>query len=156
MLAYVFWHWPAAGADLAGYERRLQAFQDALGDGVPARWFRLDRAPWADAAPGPVYEDWYLVEGWQALGDLNDRAGSGPRRAPHDAVARAAGQGAGAVYRLVRPGPPLADARGSSWLDKPRYEPYDAFLAGLGGAGGRAVWQRQLVLGPAPEFALVG
>lgn len=48
------------------------------------------------------------VDGWSALGALNDRAVTGPRRAPHDAA-----------------------------------------------APGAAVWQRQMVLGPAPEFAVL-
>jgi hypothetical protein len=179
-LAYVFWHWPAGDADRAAYEDRLREFHAALGLDR-SRTFRLDRAPWDDPRPEP-YEDWYPVAGWEQLGALNERAVSGARRAPHDAAAAAAGDGAGGVYRLIgaaadgastggappsagapaaadaaaagAPGEPVTRAH---WLAKPAGLAYDDFLpALLTAARGGAVWQRQMVLGPAPEFAVLG
>jgi hypothetical protein len=142
VLAYVFWHQPAEGVDIETYEVRLRAFHAALA--VPSASFRLKALPWRHE---PGYEDWYLVDEWAALGALNDRA-PGPA---HDSAATASAHGWGGVYRLVRgPADPPAAAR---WLAKPRGEPYDRFLAGL---DAEAVWQRQMVLGPAPELCLGG
>ena len=152
-LAYVFWHWPARSA---GYDRRLAAFHAALGmPGTVA--YRLERAPWDGAAPAP-YEDWYPVAGWAALGELNERAVSGARRAPHDAVAERADAGTGAVYGLLRAGPDPHAVRFAAWFGKPSGASYEAFGEAIASAlGGReaAVWQRQLVLGPAPEYAVL-
>jgi hypothetical protein len=152
MLAYLFWHWPAEGADPDGYARDLLAFHDALG--LPgSHSVRLRRAPFDDA-PSPVFEDWYPVAGWAAIGELNERAVTGARRGPHDQAAAHAAGGAGAIYRRLtedRPSQPLACA---AWLHKPAGRPYDEFLPELT-ATGATVWQRQLVLGPAPEFVLL-
>lgn len=148
MLAYLFWHRPAAGAERADYERALAAFHAALAAHPPAGFggsaaYRLAAAPWL-AGDGDAYEDWYRVADWAALGRLNDAAVSGPRAAPHDAVAHAAGAGAGGVYRLVAgsAGPPQRPHH--TWLHA---LPDDREPA--------AAWQRQMVLGPAPEFVLV-
>ena len=152
MLAYVFWHWPAPGVDPDAYARDLVGFLDALGT-PGAHSLRLDRAPF-DGPGGPVFEDWYPVADWAGLGELNERAVSGPRRAPHDAVATQAGGGAGAVYGLVagEPGPRAAAA----WLPKPPGTPHETFVAELTAAAPHAtIWQRQMVLGPAPEFAVL-
>jgi hypothetical protein len=145
MLAYVFWHCPRAGVNEAAYEARLRAFHRALG--FRSASFRLSGLPFAERGG---YEDWYLVDGWTQLGELNRAAISGPRQAPHDAVAEAARDGWGAVYALARGDalPPVA----TRWMDKPREQTYDAFLGNLRGA---TVWQRQMVLGPAPEFCVV-
>ncbi len=153
-LAYVFWHWPARAA---GYEELLQGFHDALGIAGSVT-FRLDRAPWEDAAPQP-YEDWYPVDGWAALGELNDLAVSGARRGPHDAAARAAGAGTAGVYRRIREGPPLAGVEHAAWFGKPSgvaYEVFDRQIEEALRGTEATVWQRQLVLGPAPEYAVLG
>jgi len=153
MLAYLFWHRPADGTDPGAYEDRLRAFHAALA--LPgSRTLRLRRAPY-DRLAAPAYEDWYPVENWAALGALNDRAVSGPRRAPHDAAAARAAEGDGGVYRLLhgRADAPVDEA---AWLAKPSGLPYDAFLAALReAAGDAAIWQRQMVLGPAPEFGVL-
>ena len=138
-LAYVFWHWPA---EPARYEERMQAFHTAL-DRPGTATFRLERAPFED--PAPPFEDWYSVEDWTALGELNDFAVSGPRREPHDAVAAMSRRGAGGVYRLIEGDVALRDVTFAAWSPtRPR-------LTGTAGA----VWQRQLVLGPAPEYAVL-
>ena len=158
MLAYVFWHLPAAGA--ADYEARLAAFHAALrGAGVPwlgpTATYALESVPWLGGAAG--YEDWYLVDDFAALGALNHAAVSGARRDPHDAAAALAGTGAGGVLGHVA-GPWLPPAAGwAAWLAKPDGMAYETFHAALAAAvaDGAAVWQRQMVLGPAPEFCVL-
>ena len=156
MLAYVFWHRPGGDAESAAYEARLTAFHTALAAHPPAGFagsaaLRVADAPWLPG-DGPAYEDWYAVEGWEALGTLNDAAVRGARAQPHDAVASEARAGAGAVYGLVD-GPPELVATRTSWLGKPAGADRDAFHAQLGGPG-RSLWMRQMVLGPAPEYAV--
>ncbi|HEY2638130.1 MAG TPA: hypothetical protein VGI54_12110, partial [Solirubrobacteraceae bacterium] len=157
MLAYVFWHRPTGEA--ATYEDALRAFHAALAADPPPGFHRslavrLDAAPWL-AGTGTAYEDWYLVADWAALGTLNEAAVSGARRSPHDAVAGRAGHGAGAVYApLAGAGDGLAGDR-AAWLAKPAGTSYGDWLATLT-AMGTEVWQRQMTLGPAPEFVVFG
>lgn len=152
----MFWHRPAEGAEIALYEARLGVFHDALAGHSPAGFrgsaaLRVSEAPWLPGS-GSAYEDWYAVEDWAALGRLNEAAVRGARAEPHDAVAARAGAGAGAVYGLVS-GPPVLAARRTSWLGKPPGADRDGFHATLEGPG-RSVWMRQMVLGPAPEYAV--
>jgi hypothetical protein len=156
VLAYVFWHRPAEGAGREAYEARLAAFHAALAahppDGFAASAaLRVTAAPWLPGT-GLAYEDWYAVTGWDALGRLNEAAVRGARARPHDAVAAEAAAGAGALYGLVS-GPPVLGARRTSWLGKPAGFDRDVFHAKLAGPG-RSVWMRQMVLGPAPEYAV--
>ncbi len=145
MLAYVFWHQPRGGIDASEYERRLRTFHTELG-GMSAT-FRVAPLPFTSE---PGYEDWYLVDDWSALGTLNAMAVGGELRAPHDSAAKLAGVGWGGVYGLVQgPARPPLTAR---WASKPAAETYPAFIDSLRGA---TVWQRQMVLGPAPEFCVV-
>jgi hypothetical protein len=149
MLAYVFWHQPAGSIDPAVYEGRLAAFHERMAAVAPAGFldsaaFRVGALDWQ---PGGGYEDWYLVEDWTALGVLNEAAIDADHRPDHDAVARLAGDGAGAVYKLLAGRLPLADAGAATWSDKPaEATPDDPDFA---------LWQRQMVLGPAPEFCLL-
>jgi hypothetical protein len=159
MLAYVFWHKPAASGDIEAYESALTAFQRSLADVRPRGFVgcaahALDGAPWLGG--GPVYEDWYLLDSWQALGVLNEAAVDARRRGTHDAVAGAASHGSGGVFELRTGshGVHLPDA--VLWLDKPAGHPHADFrerLARLAGDEG-CVWERQLVLGPAPEYCV--
>jgi hypothetical protein len=151
LLAYVFWHRAAPGS--AGYEERLVAFHAALAAHPPpgyrgSRAFRIDPAPWFEGE-GTPYEDWYLVESWAALGMLNTAAVSGARALPHDAVAALAREGAGGVWAPLHGAEPVAGE--VSWLAKPEGMSYVEFHAQL---AGRRVWQRQMVLGPAPEYVV--
>jgi hypothetical protein len=146
MLAYVFWHRPRAGTAAADYEDGLRAFHARLT--VPSGSFRIAALPFADGEA--AYEDWYLLDGWAALGELNATAVSGARQPPHDAVARLADEGWAGIYLLVR-GEPRAPLR-TRWVSKPADESYEAFLAATPAA---TVWQRQMTLGPSPEFCLV-
>ncbi|HKG66639.1 MAG TPA: hypothetical protein VKB28_21395 [Solirubrobacteraceae bacterium] len=155
MLAYVFWHRPG-GDEIAAYEARLTAFHAALAEHPPAGFtgsaaLRVQEAPWLPG-DGHAYEDWYGVETWEALGGLNEAAVRGERAQPHDAVAARARTGAGGVYRLIE-GPAELAATRTSWLAKPDGVDRDAFHAQLAGPG-RSLWMRQMVLGPAPEYAV--
>jgi hypothetical protein len=156
VLAYVFWHRPGADEAPTGYEARLTAFHSALAEHPPTGFagsaaLRVKEAPWLPG-DGPAYEDWYAVESWEALGALNEAAVRGARAQPHDAVAVRARAGTGAVYGLVD-GPAELAATRTSWLAKPPGADRDAFHAQLAGPG-RSLWMRQMVLGPAPEYAV--
>jgi hypothetical protein len=157
MLAYVFWHRPAPGVRVPDYESALAGFHRALGR-PGSLTFHLACPPW-DASEPPVYEDWYPVADWQDLGRLEQEAVSGPRRPPHDAAAQLSGWGAGGVMSPVRSGAPFGEVRFAAWLSKPEGMSYDAFFASLDEALAptpqAAVWQRRLVLGPQPEFAVL-
>jgi hypothetical protein len=146
VLAYVFWHRPAQGAH--DYEQRLTAFHDVIG--AESTWHRVSGLPWMGGLDG--YEDWYLVEDWAALGALNERAVSGPRRAPHDAAAADAAWGQAGIYALKRGSPELHGISHAAWHTKPAGVTYEAFEARL---PGRSVWQRQMTLGPTPEYVLL-
>ena len=156
MLAYLFWHRP--GPDVDGYERHLAEFHERLCADPPDGFagsvaFRVD-VPWM----GKGYEDWYLVEDWNALGVLNVAAVDAAHKPDHDAVARDAAHGVGGVYELRAGRLELSDAGSADWSAKPLGQPYAAWEADL--VEGRdaaefALWQRQLVLGPAPEYCLL-
>jgi hypothetical protein len=159
VLAYVFWHGPRQDGDAGAYERALGAFQRALLDAAPdglldCSSHAVEGAPWL---PDPVYEDWYLLGDWAALGTLNHAAVDARRRSSHDALAAAAAAGAGGVY-LLRSGPPRVHAADHAlWHGKPpgvSYSDFRARLERVAGDGG-AIWERQLVLGPAPEYCVI-
>ncbi len=94
---------------------------------------------------------------FQAIGLLNDAAVSGERQEPHDRVARAAAGGCAGIYRLrlgefLPNRPPV-----QSWFSKPagmRYEELFSIVGPLAGAPEGALWQRQMTLGPTPEFCV--
>jgi hypothetical protein len=145
------------------YEASLARFHAALAAHPPEGFqeslvARLDRAPWLEGPEGPAYEDWYLVADWTAIGRLNEAAVHGPRRTPHDAVAAEAGAGTAGIYRRMLGAPRPAGGH-ATWFAKPDGLDH----AGLGEEldrllGGRdvSVWQRQMTLGPTPEFCLLG
>jgi hypothetical protein len=144
VLAYLFWHQPAAGTK--DYERRLAEFHERLRADPPAGFagsaaFTVD-VPWM----GPAYEDWYLLEDWTALGVLNAAAVDAAHKPDHDAVAREAAKGTGGVYRLLGGELALEDVGDATWSASP--------LAASPGPD-EALWQRQMVLGPAPEYCLL-
>lgn len=146
MLAYVFWHQPRNGLDTVEYEEAQKAFHGALE--MTSACFRLIELPFGEKGGG--YEDWYLVEDWEKLGELDRAAVDSVRRADHDRAASQAADGWGAVYSLLRG--PASIPEGARWLEKPRGTPTDQFLASLAEA---TVWQRQMALGPGPEFCAV-
>ena len=144
MLAYVFWHRPKDDVDREAYEAAQREFHHALD--TASACFRLAKLPFAKSGG---YEDWYLVGNWAGLGQLNGAAVDSGRRTDHDRAAGMAECGWGAVYSLKRG--PAEIPVGTEWRDKPRGEPTAGFLDRLSAP---AVWRRELVLGPAPEFCL--
>jgi hypothetical protein len=161
LLAYVFWHCRRERIGTADYERALLDFHRTLDAHRPpgflgARVLKLPRAEWLVTERG-VYEEWYLVEGSEVLDLLDRGAVSPPCGEPHDAVARHAAAGTAGLYRL-REGElengPVATA---CWLAKPPRQPYPDFFEELRpwtSLPGAALWGRQMVLGPTPEFCL--
>jgi GNAT superfamily N-acetyltransferase len=146
-LTYLFWHRPENRASLAEYERHLIDFHEALARvGVSSASFRVERLPFAR---GAGYEDWYLAEDWSQLGRLGGRATGDAQGARHDALARLSGDAWGGVYALVCGEAEPPD--GARWVDRARGEAYKSFLERQAAS---TIWQRQLVLGPAPEFCV--
>ena len=141
MLAYVFWHRPAADVSRAEYEAALQVFHASL-DGIPSNTFALDELPFGEPGRGG-YEDWYLVPDWAALGELNATAVDAAHKVPHDDAAMLAAEGWGGVYRMVTENVPGEPPRAVSWSARRPQATGDGVL-----------WQRQTVLGPAPEYCL--
>ena len=160
MLAYVFWHWPQPQVDVSEYEAHLRDFQKTLRMHPPPGFrdsvvFRVTGLPWIQAERG--YEDWYLVEGSVALDPLNDAAVAPACRTAHDAAARLAAGGTAGLYRLRAGNAALEQLKFSCWFGKPAGMLYDDFyrlLVPITAQTGVALWGRQMVLGPTPEFCL--
>ena len=160
-LGYVFWHWPRSGIDQRGYEKRLAKFETSLKAHRPeglvdALSFRVQGLPWVRARSS-VCEDWYVVRDYGSLGALNESAVSNANKKTHDEVAREASGGAGGLYKLRIEGIPLGEARFAAWIRKPVRTTYEAFMEDLSKLVGDRrtdLWQRQMVLGPAPEFCI--
>lgn len=161
MLAYVFWHWPQSRIGREVYERRLLDFHESLAENSPPGFhrsviFRLRSAPGLGEQRG--YEDWYLVDDFADLGSLNTGAVSDGNTEPHQRVAHLAAGGTAGIYQLIAGSPTFAGARWTAWLAKPAETSYPDFLAELAhwtDHPGHALWQRQMTLGPGPEFALI-
>jgi hypothetical protein len=153
MLGYVLWHHPAAGVDATVYEEALRIFHNTLtGSAV----FAFDGVPWFPAPSG--YLDWYTVADFASLGALNDAAVAGARKEPHDNVARMAGAGFGGLYRLIAGGANWSRTNTGTWLRKPDGMKYAEFVeqaSRLVDPSSMGLWQRQMTLGPGPEFCLL-
>ena len=158
-MAYVFWHWKRPEVTKNDYEDRQRHFHAALSGSPPLGFinsfsFGVSNAPWA--ASGDVYEDWYLVQDFAALGLLNEAAVSGSRAEPHDVAAVVAAGGSAGLYGL-RCGTELRQPRYAHWFGKPEGMPYRELFAQLAPVvdeAGGALWMRQMTLGPAREFCL--
>jgi hypothetical protein len=195
VLAYVYWHRPAAstGRD-ASSERALERFHRSLAHVRPSGFHRstvawVPQLPWEEPqpAPGPpepgtaegapephpapdgAYEDWHLVDGWSAIGVLEEAAVSRGHLGAHEAIAAHAGSLTASIYRLIEgqaqlaggscvwvgpaeaPAPRGSASRGSARRASPT-------LASLLGDGmeptSDGLWRRCLSLGPAPEYCL--
>lgn len=167
MLAYVFWHAPAEGVDAARYAQALAGFHRSLAHSPPFGFegsaaFRTPEPPWSGADAGLWYEDWYLVDDFAALGVLNEAAVARGHRTSHDRAAEGLGRATAGVYRLIEGEPAsalaLAGCTHATWV-APASGAGSSNLGAMLGDGadpeGASVWQRQLVLGPAPEFCVL-
>jgi hypothetical protein len=162
MLAYLFWHRPHHDDAPEAYDRTIAAFHQALAEhpmpGFVASWsVRLEGPSWFEP-DRPVLLDAYLVDDWPAIGALNNAAVRGARQAPHDLAAALSGAGTGGIAALVS-----GSGRGAPghlvFAAKPSGASYADFVPELtrsidGSAG--SCWQRQLTLGPGPEFLVTG
>jgi hypothetical protein len=166
VLAYITWHRPRVDVDAHAYERALEQFHRSLARVPPSGFggssaFRIGEPPWCEpsAAVGPpAYEDWYLVEGWSALGVLEEAAVSRGHFSRHDAVASLAAHAVGGVYRLSEGRARPEQARLGVWV-APAQGHVAPSIADLLGDGldrdSAALWRRCLGLGPAPEYCLL-
>lgn len=161
-LGYVFWHWPRGRESIPLYEERLALFQRDLVLSKPrglrvALSYRLDSLPWRPKTLLPCYEDWYITSGFGSLGVLNRAAVGKTSRRSHDAVARLARGGEGGLYAAIVNNLGLRRVTLATWFNKPSDQPYGTFLEDLRDRSGEVasnVWQRQMALGPAPEFCV--
>lgn len=165
MLAYLTWHRPAPGVDRGAYEQALERFHRSLAHSPPSGFegslaFRARGLPWLKDGEGeqaPGYEDWYLLEGWSALGVLEEAAIGRGHVSRHEAVASLAAEAVGGVYRLEEGQARLERARLSVWVSPARGHdaPMMADLLGDGMDPQAGLWRRSLGLGPAPEYCLL-
>ena len=155
----MFWHWKRPEVTTRDYEEPQRGFHAAL-SGSPSLGFvssfshGVSSVPWAGSSE--AYEDWYLVQDFGALGQLNEAAVSSSRAEPHDAAAAVAAGGTGGLYGLRR-GTALRQPQYAHWFGKPEGMPYRELFAQLAPVVDRAegaLWMRQMVLGPAREFCL--
>lgn len=91
---------------------------------------------------------------------LREAALSVGHRGAHDRAALGSGPGAGGIYRLLEGSARPAEAPLAVWVTAARgYVHSDVVSLLLGDGLDRqhtGVWQRELVLGPAPEYCLLG
>ena len=158
VLAYIFWHRPYPQIEERTYEESIMCFYGELGSHPPpgflgASSFAIGAVPWLDGERG--YEDWCLLEGSWALDPLNRFAITGPRQPSHDHVAAQMAEGAGGLYTYAG-GEILRTPRSTVyWLTRPRGIRWQVDIAPIRDKWPDAViWRRQMVLGPAAEFAV--
>jgi hypothetical protein len=151
LLAYVFFHHPAQGTDVAAYDEGLRRFHASLAEAGSPGFISSETYHSRDG-----YSDWYLVESSAALDALNDAAVTGRTLPLHDAVAHEAVDFAGKLYKLVggSPGGQNFETR----FSKPAgmsYRDLYALLKPWSDRNGVSLWRRMMVLGPPPEFCFL-
>jgi hypothetical protein len=158
MLAYVFWHRPFSPADRSNYEASVVRFQSKLANHPPpgfinAASFAIGPVPWLSDQPG--YEDWYLLEASWAMDPLNAFAVAGAVQPSHDSAAAQMDEGHGGIYAHVAGDAITAAESTVHWLTRPRGVKWRPALEAVRARAPRAaIWRRQMVLGPAGEFAV--
>jgi hypothetical protein len=159
MHAYLFWHRPYPTAQPRRYEEALVNFQRRLAEAPPpgfraAGSYRISAVPWLDGRPG--YEDWCYLDGSWALDPLNGFAVAGAAKTPHDSAAAQMEIGHGGLYALAWGTPEFTPRQTVTWLTRPRGIDWHAALEPVRARFPNATcWRRQMVLGPALEFAVV-
>jgi hypothetical protein len=158
MLAYIFWHRPFPQIHAGIYEESIVRFQSDLVRQPPpglraAASFRIEAVPWLSNRAG--YEDWYLLDGSWAMDPLNGFAVTGRTQPSHDTAAAQMEEGQGGLYAHAGGDPLPASQSSVFWLTRPRGISWQAVLEPLRTRHPRAnIWRRQMVLGPAREFAI--
>ena len=162
MLAYVFWHRPREDAEPDAYERSELDLHRALSERRPpgllgSGTVKVPDLPWL---AGGGYEDWYVVDGYAALGELARAAVDESHVQAHDRAAAMFASGTAGLYAVVGGAgePEQAVAAGDAlWLTRPLGSPCPplAQLVGEGAATEASLWRRELVLGPAPEICVL-
>jgi hypothetical protein len=173
VLAYISWHRPARDVEEGPYEQALVGFHRSLAHRPPSGFrgsaaFRAAELPWlgpgfagqgcAGHGPSAGYEDWYLIDGWSAVGVLEEAAVARGHVSRHDALAALAGATSGAIYRLSEGHSRLGEARLAVWVARaPGHAPLT--IGDLLGDGmdrqAAGLWRRCLGLGPAGEYCLL-
>ena len=161
MYAYVFWHAAPANIAIAEYENTLLHFGRALASlKIPGLLnnasYSIGAIPWLGE---PGYEDWAWLQSLSVLEPLNERAVVGPMEKPHRAIAQLTRHGGfGALFSLVAGRHEVLGDSKVIWVSRPRGLQWrDAMPAIIQSASAEvAVWRRLMVLGPSPEFAIIG
>jgi len=161
MLAYVLWHHARAGISTRiVYEASLLAFHERLRQAgikgfIASSTSVVSKLPWI--ATTDCREDWYIVDDWCALGAMLEASVSDLPKAAHDLVTHSSVIDGASIYRL-RAGECCIDAPVAEWFSKPegmaQWVMEELIEPSL--QPGCGLWQRQLALGPAPEFCLLG
>jgi hypothetical protein len=166
MLAYVFWHRPASGVVPGAYEQSLRRFHRSLAHRPPAGFrssvtLQAPVLPWLPVPAGEDaagYEDWYLLDSWDAVGVLESAAVSHGHATAHEQVARHVGAGTASIYRLQEGRAMPAQAHAIAWVERAAGSAHgsisDLLEDGMDGDSS-SLWRRCLVLGPAPELCLL-
>jgi hypothetical protein len=158
VLAYVFTHWKNEETSAEEYEALLADFHSSLRSHPPRGFqrsfvFATGPVPWIEWQRS-FYEDWYLLDNSATLDVIAEAAVSEPHNKSHDAIARCAGGGKGALYRLVQ-GTIVEAPQHAYWFSKPAGLSYSALYDLMKPSlQNSALWIRQLVLGASPEFCL--
>lgn len=163
MLAYVFWHRMREDCSKDIYENKIIKFQSTLAESHLVGFkgsvvARIDSAPWL-ASHSEAYEDWYLLDGSEVLDKLNDVAVSGSRKGPHNDVAHLATDFHGGLYQLRTGSEYSVSSEFALWLSKPAGSDYESFYRYISqntASEKSSLWRRQMVLGPTPEFCMIG
>lgn len=161
MYAYVFWH--AAPANIASgeYQKTLLHFGRALATlKIPGLLnnasYSIGEIPWLGE---PGYEDWAWLQSLSVLEPLNERAVVGPMEKPHRAIAQLTRHGGfGALFSLVAGTHEVPGDSKVIWVSRPRGLQWREVMPAIIKSANAdvAVWRRLMVLGPSPEFAIIG
>ncbi len=161
MLAYIFWHVPAADTERSEYEAALTAFHKHLSNDAPQGFehsatYGLSSVPWLDDRNG--YEDWYFVDSASALERLNKAAIKPDRWDVHASVSYKTEFGHGGLYYHLHGEKHPSHTSRVVWLKRPKWIRYETPLQEIIGSskGFVSCWRKFMVLGPADEFAILG